>query len=375
MIINRHNYEECFILYMDNELGSGERQQVEDFVQKNPDLKEELEIMMQFKLVPDMDIVYTGKEELMIPVAAGNSPVNLSNYEKWLVLYIDDELNIEQRKAVEQFISSHPLVKQELTLLQRSKLLPEPIIFDNKQSLYRKEENPDSYPVLFDWWKVAAAVVLILGLAFGLFMVLNKRTPAATPGLAKSPVPEQKINTGDPVVKIKEKNIPVTPTVITDNRKYDQPVKQTVSPIVLKIHPGKEQPVNKVLIQDKKQEEVVVENNNNNKPSNNLPRPLNNVNLITDPVKNDAVADNHPKEIINSPITVNKNNDVTTIPVGPSYIKSTTSDNMADLNQSEKKSKLRGFLRKVTRTFEKRTNMDATDDDKLLVGGLAFKLK
>ena len=41
-----------------------------------------------------------------------------------------------------------------------------------------------------------------------------------------------------------------------------------------------------------------------------------------------------------------------------------------------KKNKLRGFFRKVTRTFEKRTNIDPTDqDNRLLVGSLAIKLK
>jgi hypothetical protein len=41
-----------------------------------------------------------------------------------------------------------------------------------------------------------------------------------------------------------------------------------------------------------------------------------------------------------------------------------------------KKNKLRGFFRKVTRTFEKRTNIKATDDDddRLLIAGLAIKL-
>ena len=44
--------------------------------------------------------------------------------------------------------------------------------------------------------------------------------------------------------------------------------------------------------------------------------------------------------------------------------------------QNEKKNKLRGFFRKITRTLEKRTNIDATDDDgKLLIAGLAIKLK
>ena len=41
MIINRHNYEECFILYWDNELTASQKQAVENFVKENPDLQEE----------------------------------------------------------------------------------------------------------------------------------------------------------------------------------------------------------------------------------------------------------------------------------------------------------------------------------------------
>ena len=44
MNINYHNYEECFILYMDNELSGDERRMVEAFVQQHPELKEELDL-------------------------------------------------------------------------------------------------------------------------------------------------------------------------------------------------------------------------------------------------------------------------------------------------------------------------------------------
>ena len=44
-----------------------------------------------------------------------------------------------------------------------------------------------------------------------------------------------------------------------------------------------------------------------------------------------------------------------------------------------KNKKLRGFFRKATRVFEKRTNISASDDedkeDKVLIGALAVKLK
>ncbi|MEO7984874.1 MAG: hypothetical protein ABI688_12410, partial [Bacteroidota bacterium] len=139
MIIDRNNYEEYFILYMDNELGSDERRMVEAFVQQNPDLEDELNLLLQYKLVPDTTIIFEGKEEMMR--ADNSSLITLSNYEEWLILYMDNELSAEQQTAVVQFIATHPFVKEEFSLLQRTKLQQEEILFAGKASLYRREEK------------------------------------------------------------------------------------------------------------------------------------------------------------------------------------------------------------------------------------------
>ena len=51
MQINRHNYEEYFILYMDNELPAAERRMVDEFVKLHPDLQEELSLLLQQWLI------------------------------------------------------------------------------------------------------------------------------------------------------------------------------------------------------------------------------------------------------------------------------------------------------------------------------------
>jgi anti-sigma factor RsiW len=43
--IDRNNYEEYFLLYVDNELTPVQRLAVEEFINNHPDLKEELELL------------------------------------------------------------------------------------------------------------------------------------------------------------------------------------------------------------------------------------------------------------------------------------------------------------------------------------------
>jgi hypothetical protein len=183
-----------------------------------------------------------------------------------------------------------------------------------------------------------------------------------------------KTNAETPVVApVKNENTPVNETAVADN------MNQSFTPVVKQNSKNNIVKNNKPFIKDKlpaniptpvsKEEQVIT---NNDKPSNNLPQPLTNPNIIKTNVSNDALAKtNTTKE----PTILQES--ITTAPV-TNIIPASYTNNNSDANQLEeggKNKKNRGFLRKLTRTFEKRTNMTATDDDKLLVGGLAFKLK
>ncbi|HKB44903.1 MAG TPA: hypothetical protein VKC90_10955 [Chitinophagaceae bacterium] len=371
MNINRHNYEEYFILYMDNELGSNERRQVEDFIQKHPDLKEELDVLLQYKMVPDTSIVFNGKEELMIH--DGYSPISMANYEEWLTMYIDNELTSKQRNEAEQFVAANSQVKKELELLQQTKLQPEEIFFTNKESLYRREEKVRTIPMR--WWRAAVAAVLILAIGLTTAVVLNKKSPTENE-VAKNHDKEQKTNKENPVIIKKEENKQVALPVITNNlqKPLEKTSKQTTGEETAKRNNvrTKEKLQNNLPVEMKKAETSIAENNQ--KPSNNLPQPLNNSDLKNNAFKSDITKVIPPDEIRTPQKSKVKDDVVTTNPTSTSYTGSNSDD---DLNQSTaKKSKLRGFLRKVTRTFEKNTNINATDDDdRVLIGGLALKLK
>lgn len=64
--------------------------------------------------------------------------INISNYESYLLSYIDGELNETEQAALELFLQKHPQFRQELELLEGTKLTPDThVVFDNKAALYK----------------------------------------------------------------------------------------------------------------------------------------------------------------------------------------------------------------------------------------------
>ena len=65
-----------------------------------------------------------------------------SNYEEYLLLYIDDELTSIERNAVETFVQQHPQYAAELEVLQQAKFCHEDTMdFASKNALFKNEEN------------------------------------------------------------------------------------------------------------------------------------------------------------------------------------------------------------------------------------------
>jgi len=64
--------------------------------------------------------------------------INISNYEEFLLSYIDGELNNEERAAVEAFLQMHPAQAKELEVLKAAVLQPDKgLVFGNREELYR----------------------------------------------------------------------------------------------------------------------------------------------------------------------------------------------------------------------------------------------
>lgn len=172
MNITRNNYEEFFLLYVDNELSAAERNAVELFVEQNPDLGKELQMLQQTVMNSEV-VEFDDKETL-------KRTENVQLLQEKLMMYADDELSESERAEVEELIHSNDAAANEWNVLQRSILQPEQIIFPDKASLYRKEKPK---VVAFVWWRVAAAVLLLL---MGIWLgktIFNSDSNAVTPDI------------------------------------------------------------------------------------------------------------------------------------------------------------------------------------------------
>lgn len=365
MTINRHNYEEFFILYLDNELSSGERRQLELFVQQHPDLGEELQMLQQTRLDVDTSIVFEKKEILMKSATPGF--INSDNYEEYLVQYLDNELNDEQKAAVEIYANNNPAVKSELDLLLKTKLQPEAsITFINKESLYRREEAPVRRIIPVTWWRVAVAVLVLIALTIGGFTFFkNNKTSDNGLVIAKNS------SKGAVPVITKEKKEPVEERSSIAAINTDQAIdKQTIKRKDNELAVARKSD-NKLTTIKKSVEDVPVIAAVDIENPNNLP--IRNRNMPGS-LKDDVVI----AAVDNNALTKLKDNNshpLVTSVTPQSFIQAKNTENPEDGGEPENKTKFRGLLRKITRTFEKTTNIKATDeDDRLLVAGLAIRL-
>jgi hypothetical protein len=172
-MINLSNYEEYFLLYIDNELSKEECQAVEAFVHQYPHLAAELDMLQGAKLPPADAVVFSNKTTLY--KVAENS-INIDNYEEYFLLHTDKELTATQEEEVEQFVLQHPQLQEEFLLMQRAKLVPENIEYPDKDRLYKKPAKR-VIPLYLARMSVAASVAGIIVLVGSYLMNNNSNHP------------------------------------------------------------------------------------------------------------------------------------------------------------------------------------------------------
>lgn len=217
MIINRHNYEELFLLYVDKELSADEYVAVENFVRQNPDLGQELKMLQQTILTED-NVTFKQKELLY----KKENCISLANYEEYFLLSADNELSEKQAAEVENFVVKNPHLQSEFTLLQQTRLQPEVIAFAAKEKLYRKEKGIRIMSWAFVRMSVAAAII---GIVYISFFIINKNESAPNRiAITASSKPEKTTfkNKTDNDSIVVQKSVAEKPVALLNNKKENR---------------------------------------------------------------------------------------------------------------------------------------------------------
>lgn len=397
MNISRHNYEEFFLMYVDNELSAPQRNAVELFVQQNPDLAKELQLLQQ-AVVQEDEIIFDDKQSLL-------KDGTLAMQEK-LMLFADDELPLEEKSAMFTLLAADSSAAAEWKILQKTKLQPdESIVFEDKASLYRTEGGR---VIGIKWWRIAAAAVLLgFGIWLGANLFKSNKQPGST---GTDPIANGK--TEQP----KQNNEITDPSQVKPIAKEDPStqIAKTISPQKneVKVTPEKKNLVkgndNNNAAKDRsiKQNYVRASDNNNNilkevvqdkKPSNNLPKlnleDLNNrgsnknVTAIVQPKTPENINSlQRPTENKTDVAIANKEKQIQDINLGAatnSLAKNAVYNDAEEGNgdtrilymdeDKVKKTKIGGFFRRLKRVVERTTNIKTGNSVKVAGFEIAIK--
>ncbi len=368
MNINRDNYENFFLLYVDNELCAADRKTVEDFAAANPDLQEEL-AQLQDVVMMDETILFDDKISLLRP----------ENMEEKLLLFLDNELDKSETEAFKQTLSASEMLRTELAILQQTKLdAADTIVFEDKQSLYRKEKDNVIAGRFIRW---AAAAVLI---GAGTFTVINLSNKKAGPDteLASGKKSSGRKESGTPVIKNQSvapgNNINNSTIVLPDTDPVmaqtatDDMKKRSAQQTITADHPKKDELV-KNNDQSNKDQEVL--------PATNPIQPNDDMVLLASNQKIEKInpEKSNNQMVINVPQNVIIDQNIMDIPTNSLASNASVSEETNDnrilyLNEDDvNRSKAAGFFRKLKRTVERKTKIKGGNG--LKIAGFEIALK
>ena len=339
--IHLGNYEEFFVLYMDNELSEEQVKMVDDFLAANPDLRSEFEILLSTKL--PLEEFNFDKQDLL----AEN--MKLTSVDEDLLLYIDNELPADKKKTIELELASNKDYQLQHQVLLQTKLdSSEQIAYPDKKELYRRTER---VIVVRAWMRVAAAVIIIA--AAGIFYLINNSAPPIQPPLAGNQIQSTPGNdTAASKALVVEPKAPKQDVAVVNSSHTDKQKDHTARKNTLKEKGPVEQPLAK-----KDKQETVEE-------------------IVFKRTKDVAFNDREEKPKLEEPKVSLNNVDVTS-PLLPRNTIGTPEEPKTRTGEPAiAKGSVKGFLRKATRMIEKRTGFDpANENGELLIGAVAISLK
>ena len=179
MNIDKNNYEEYFLDYLEGRLSTEETAALLLFADENPDLKELLEGEELIYVDPDKTISFFPKSALKKKidieaetnseinasfhnaVATSDARINADNYEDFMIRYYENDLEDAEKADLSVFLKDSPKYIKEFETFGNTLLKPDTgVIYPYKNGLNRKQFLPSQTKKIFTIVSVAASLLL-----------------------------------------------------------------------------------------------------------------------------------------------------------------------------------------------------------------------
>lgn len=186
-MINRENYETYFIDYLEGNLNELLVNDFIEFLQNNPDLKEELALFESVSVEPE-NITFNKKEKLYKAKHDAEKEFN-----KAAIACLEGDISKKEKRELYAHLAKHPEKKRDILLFGKTKLHPdESIVFSKKRNLYKRSGRK-----IFLLWSGRIAAILIIAFAF--FTIMDKPTTEIIPNEKIVELEDTKEKTSTPV--------------------------------------------------------------------------------------------------------------------------------------------------------------------------------
>jgi hypothetical protein len=157
MQIDRSNYEIWLIDWLDGNLSNIQIEQLQDFLRENPDLKEEFDEHVNFRLNP------SGKSfQHKTNLKKTTANLSWSQFEYLSVAYLENDLSADQQTELKESIELDPLKKRSFELIQKMKLSPAALTYKHKKRLLRRTVAQNVIRLSLIGLSAAAIITLVV---------------------------------------------------------------------------------------------------------------------------------------------------------------------------------------------------------------------
>ena len=159
MKINRHNYEAYLLDQLEGRLSVEDQQKLHDFLLLNPDCSGELSEIDPWVLEPEK-VHFQNSKLLRKELPSHSTILENNNFDLFSIARMEGDLNSDQIMAHETMVEADDHIAQEWMEWQRAILVPEPLVFEGKDQL-RRRNGSGSRVIILGVISAAAAVAML----------------------------------------------------------------------------------------------------------------------------------------------------------------------------------------------------------------------